>query len=149
MSPPDVPVPRPPPWLDTSLLNALVRTANQSYAWGRDARAAAQDVRDLLIGLSPALPLTMIDEAVAWVVGDAEGLTAVPAASSGNEYPRPATRAEIAETLSYALRFDLTGRVRRTGHEHIAPLAAAQIAEHLLRSGFEINRRPPALPHSG
>jgi hypothetical protein len=108
-------------------------------AWGRDALAARDAVRELVLARQPALPLPMIEEAVAAVVPDAEGSTYAPPVPAEGE--RAATRAEVAETLSYALRFGLDGKPRRTGHEHIAPLAAAQLAEHLMRSGFSITRR--------
>jgi hypothetical protein len=122
------------------MLNALDGIARQAFAWGRDARSAAQDVRERLIALHPALPMTMVEEAVAWVIGDAEGLTAAPADAAAQDAPRLATREELAQTLSYALRFNLEGKPRRTGHEHLAPLAAAQLAEHLLRSNFQLIR---------
>jgi hypothetical protein len=93
----------------------------------------------------------MIAQAVAAIVPDAEGLTG---ASQRNDVPSPtaavvpATRQEVAEVLSYALRYNAEGRPRRTGHEHLAPLAAAQLVEHLQRANLVVMRRPPLPPHS-
>lgn len=59
------------------------------------------------------------------VIADAEGLTAAPARlQNGAEPLTPATRQEITETLAYALRLGMDDKARRTGHEHLAPLAA-------------------------
>lgn len=126
------------------MLRAMDAELRRQLAWGRDALAAREAVRDVLLALRPGLPFTMLDEGVAAVVPDAEGLTAAPARLQGGaELLTPATRQEVAETLAYALRFGLDGRPRRTGHEHLAPLAAAQLAEHLMRSGLSILRRVP------
>lgn len=136
----------PPPWLDAGTLRAMQAELARMLAWGRDALAAREAVRELVLARYPALPLPMLAEAVATVVPDAQGGSYAPPAPAEGE--RAATRAEVAETLSYALRFGLDGRPRRTGHEHLAPLAAAQLAEHLMRGGFSITRRTPASgPH--
>lgn len=131
-----------PPWLDLPTLRAMEAERARMLAWGRDALAARDAVWDLLLARRPALPLPMIEAAVAAVVPDAEGHSYSPPVPADGE--RPATGAELAETLSYALRFGLDGKPRRTGHEHLAPLAAAQLAEHLMRANFRITRR--ALP---
>ena len=55
---------------------------------------------------------------------------------------------EIADALSYALRFDERGKPRRGGWDFAAGLAAERLAEHLRRSGFVIMRAPVARPHS-
>ena len=56
---------------------------------------------------------------------------------------RPATPDEVAETLSYALRYQ--GR-RRAHHadDVMARITAERLVEHLERSGFVLMRRPPA-----
>jgi len=46
----------------------------------------------------------------------------------------PPTRQEVAEALSYSLRFGLDGLPRQTGHEHWGALAATELVEHLPRS---------------
>jgi hypothetical protein len=58
-----------------------------------------------------------------------------------------ATPEEIAEALSYALRFD-RGKPRRGGWDFAAGLAAERLADHLRRSGFIIMRARPTRPHS-
>lgn len=130
-----------PSWLDLPTLRAMEAERARVLAWGRDALAAREAVLDLLLARRPALPLPMIEAAVAVVVPDAEGHSYSPPVPAEGE--RLATRAEVAETLSYALRFGLDGKPRRTGHEHLAPLAAAQLAEHLMRASFRITRRAP------
>jgi len=60
---------------------------------------------------------------------------------------KPADPAEVREALAYALRFASDGKPRRSGWEFAAPLAAAQLVQHLTLSGFVLLRRPPAKPH--
>jgi hypothetical protein len=130
-----------PPWLDAATLRAMQAELARMLAWVRDALAAREAVRELVLARYPGLPLSMVAEAVAAVVPDAEGGSYAPAVPADGE--RTATPAEAAETLCYALRFGLDGKPRRTGHEHLAPLAAAQLAEHLMRGGFSITWRAP------
>jgi hypothetical protein len=59
-----------------------------------------------------------------------------------------ATPEEIAEALSYALRFDERGKPHRGGWDFTARLAAERLADHLRRSGFIIMRARPTRPHS-
>jgi hypothetical protein len=59
-----------------------------------------------------------------------------------------ATSEEIAEALSYALRFDERGKPRRGGWDFAAGLAAERLTDHLRRSGFVIMRARPGRPHS-
>jgi hypothetical protein len=40
-------------------------------------------------------------------------------------------------------------KARRTGNEHLAPLAATQIAEHLTRACLVVMRLPPIMPPQG
>jgi hypothetical protein len=54
-----------------------------------------------------------------------------------------ATPEEIAEALSYALRFDERGKPRRGGWDFAAGLAAERLTDHLRRSGFVIMRARP------
>ncbi len=58
---------------------------------------------------------------------------------------RPATAEEIAETLSFALRYDGRRRVR-TADDAMARITAERLVEHLERSGFVLMKRPPARP---
>jgi hypothetical protein len=59
-----------------------------------------------------------------------------------------ATAEEIAEALSYALRFDERGKPRRGSWDFAAGLAAERLTDHLRRSGFIIMRARPTRPHS-
>ena len=47
-----------------------------------------------------------------------------------------ASAEEVAEALSYALRYDERGKPRRGGWEFAASLAAERLTEHLGRLGF-------------
>ena len=67
--------------------------------------------------------------------------------------PNPADLAavspeEIAEALSYALRYDERGKPRRGGWDFAAGLAAERLTEHLRRSGFVVMRARSGRPHS-
>jgi hypothetical protein len=55
---------------------------------------------------------------------------------------------EIAEALSYALRYDERGKPRRGGWDLAAGLAAERLTDHLRRSGFVVMRARPGRPHS-
>jgi len=60
----------------------------------------------------------------------------------------PADPEEVADALSFALRFDERGRPRPHGGEMVAVLAAQHLARHLERAGFVLMRRRPGRPHS-
>lgn len=155
MPDPEDPVPAPerpdppPPWLEPITLRAMEAARDRRLAWGGDAQAAAQAAREVARAHHPALPLGMIEEAVACVVPDAEGRPGAPAQPWEGEALTPATAQEVAESLAYALRFGADGRPRRTGVEHIAPLAAAQLVAHLGQSRFVVMRRPRLAQHKG
>ena len=55
---------------------------------------------------------------------------------------------EIAEALSYALRYDERGKPRRGGGEFAAGIAAERLAEHLRRAGYVVMKARGARPHS-
>jgi hypothetical protein len=55
---------------------------------------------------------------------------------------------EIAEALSYALRYDERGKLRRGGGEFAAGIAAERLAEHLRRAGYVVMKARGARPHS-
>ncbi len=56
---------------------------------------------------------------------------------------RPADRAGILHTLSYALRHGRTAN-RQDRDDLIARLAAEQVLEHLERSNYVVMQKPPA-----
>ena len=60
----------------------------------------------------------------------------------------PAPPEEVAEALSYALRYDERGKPSRRSWDFAAHLAAERLMEHLRRSGFVIMRTRPGRPHS-
>ena len=60
---------------------------------------------------------------------------------------RPATRDELAQSLSFALRFN--GRKRVHGADEImAQITAGRLIEHLERSGYVVICKPGLAPHS-
>ena len=59
-----------------------------------------------------------------------------------------ATAEEIAEALSYALRYDERGKARRGGGDLAASIAAERLTDHLRRAGFIVMRARPARSHS-
>jgi len=63
-----------------------------------------------------------------------------------NEPPlRPATADEIAQTLSFALRFDGRKRVH-TGDETMARITAGRLVQHVEQAGYVVMKRPPNPP---
>lgn len=54
---------------------------------------------------------------------------------------RPATAEEIAESLSFALRYDGRRRVHHAD-EAMARITAERLVRHLERSGYVLMRRP-------
>jgi len=60
---------------------------------------------------------------------------------------RPATWAELAQSLSFALRCN--GRKREHGaNEIMARITAEGLIEHLERSGYVVMHKPPLAPRS-
>ena len=55
----------------------------------------------------------------------------------------PATQDEIAETLSFALRYEGRRRVHQAD-EMMARITAERLIRHLERSGFVVMKRPSA-----
>jgi hypothetical protein len=60
----------------------------------------------------------------------------------------PAKREDIAEALSYAMRFNLTGKPYRHGSEVAVPMVVDLLLDHLERSGFVLMKRPPGRAHT-
>ena len=56
----------------------------------------------------------------------------------------PATPEDLAEALTYALRYSGRKRVRDSG-EIMARIVAERLVEHLEQSGFVIMKRPPVM----
>jgi hypothetical protein len=80
---------------------------------------------------------------------DKTGITA-----AGRSYPAPAhpletcpaTRAELTQSLSFALRFNGRKRVH-DADEIMARITAERLVEHLERSGYVVMHKPPLGPH--
>ena len=69
---------------------------------------------------------------------------------SDDDHLRPATASEIADSLSFALRYDGRKRVHHAD-DVMARITAERLVAHLERSGFVVMKRPatPALSASG
>jgi hypothetical protein len=147
--PPAAPPPRPPAWLDDGALRAMEMLRESALTWGRDAMAAAEAVRALAVALHPGLPAPMIEEAVAAVMPDPLSAPARREPGAAGAELAPAAPEEVAMALAYALRFSEAGKPRRTGHEFLAPLAAAQLVAHLERCRFVVMRLAPDYRHGG
>jgi len=59
---------------------------------------------------------------------------------------RPATRDEIMQSLSFALRFNGRKRVH-DADEIMARITAERLVEHLERSGYVVMHKPPLGQH--
>jgi hypothetical protein len=60
---------------------------------------------------------------------------------------QPATAADVAEALSFALRYNGRKRVHHAD-EMMARITAERLVEHLTRSGFVLMKTPPGQLHS-
>ncbi len=59
---------------------------------------------------------------------------------------RPATREELVEDLSFAMRFKGRRRVNNAeADSFMARVAAERLADHLHQSGLVVMKKPPAL----
>lgn len=56
---------------------------------------------------------------------------------------RPATAAEVEESLAFVLRYAGKKRVH-TADEFMARITAERLVQHLKQSGFVLLKRPPA-----
>ena len=59
-----------------------------------------------------------------------------------------ASAEEIAEALSFALRYDERGKPRRGGGDLTASIAAERLTDHLRRAGFVVMKARAARAHS-
>jgi hypothetical protein len=59
---------------------------------------------------------------------------------------RPATRDELTQSLSFALRFSGRKRVH-DADETMAQITAERLVEHLERSGYVVMHKPPLGQH--
>ena len=72
-------------------------------------------------------------------------LSGIPEDTMSDDEPslRPATAAEIADSLSFALRYDGRRRVHHAD-DAMARITADRLVEHLGRCGFVLLKRPDA-----
>jgi hypothetical protein len=143
-----------PAWRDAATLATAAEAYARARAEGRNTSDAASVATDTVRALHPAWPATMVSEVVsAAVVGVDQAQAAIQqdAADPGDAGGplRPARAEDVTAVLAYALRFGLDGKPRRTATDFLAPLAAAQIYQHLQRAGLVILQKPATQPHPG
>ncbi|MBU8541250.1 hypothetical protein [Falsiroseomonas tokyonensis] len=119
------------------VVTSAIGTRNRSLA------EAAAEARGLGRGMRPALPVTVIDAAVVDLLREAGAqMPEEPTVEHDGQALRPVTPEEVADSLAFAMRFNGRGKARRTGHEYTAQLAADQLVQQMLASGYVILRRP-------
>jgi hypothetical protein len=93
---------------------------------------AAAEARGLGQGLQPALPASVVNEAVTSLLVDLGTYEPPPApvAAEGHRL-LPVDPAEVTDTLACAMRFDERGKARRFGVEDAARLAAETLIRQL------------------
>jgi hypothetical protein len=123
------------------ILAAVIATRSASL------RGPAAEARGLARGLCPRLPTAVLDEAVTRLLIELGACTPPTPLDLDGQGLRPADPAELADSLAYAMRFDERGKARRTGVEYASKIAAEQLVQRLLASGFVLMRRAPAVPH--
>lgn len=118
-----------------------IATRRQSIA------EASAEARGLGRGLQPALPASTVEASVSEILRDLGAYQPQPRAQEiGGQWLRPAGPEEVADPLAYAMRFDSTGKARRTGAEYAAKVAAEQLLRQLTMSGFVVMRRGAPSP---
>ena len=60
----------------------------------------------------------------------------------------PASREELKQGLSYALRFDDRGKAHRLASDFMTDAAAELLVRYLESAGFVVMKKPPAQHHS-
>jgi hypothetical protein len=137
--------------IDPEVLRRMREVISTAIASRRSSIAeATAEARGLGRGLQPALPATTIDAALKDILRDLGAYQPQAAVEVDGQWLRHVGPEEVADSLAYAMRFDSTGKARRTGAEYAAKVAAEQLVRQLTISGFVVMRRgaPPAMPDS-
>jgi hypothetical protein len=106
-------------------------------------REAAAEAR----GLCPGIPTAALDEAVTALLIELGAYAPLAPPGPDSQGLRPADPAEVADSLAFAKRFDARGKARRTGVEYASKIAAEQLVQRLLASGFVLMRQAPTAPN--
>ena len=86
---------------------------------------------------------------IGWARFAAPDSEADPMPDHDGEQLRPATREELVDSLSFAIRYQGRKRVRDADADSFMGRAAAErLVEHMLQSRFVVMKRPPAPMHS-
>ncbi len=110
---------------------------------------AVAEARGLARGRQPHLAPDTVEKALTEILKAQGAYAPPPELIEHDGRPLvPATAEELADTPAYAMRFNESGKARRTGWEYAAQLAAAQLVRQLQASGFVLMRKPPAPRHT-
>jgi len=136
--------------LDPEVYRLMHATIATAIATRRTSIAeAAAEARGLALGRQPALPASVVGDAVAIILDElGAGSRLREAVEHDGKGLLPAEPEEVADALAYAMRFDERGKARRTGAEYAAKLAAEHLVRHLLLSGYVVLRKPAGPQHS-
>ncbi|HEV7263327.1 MAG TPA: hypothetical protein VGN83_00175 [Falsiroseomonas sp.] len=128
--------------IDPEVLRRMREVISTTIASRRSSIVeATAEARGLGRGLQPALPATTIDAALTDILRDLGAYQSQAAVEVDGQWLRLACPEEVADSLAYAMRFDSTGKTRRTGVEYAATIAAEQLVRQLAMSGFVVMRR--------
>jgi hypothetical protein len=135
--------------IDPEVLRRMREVIATAIATRRAAvTEAAAEARGLGRGLQPALPASTFEAAVTHILRSLGAYQPPPEPIEvEGQWLHPVSQQEVADSLAYAMRFDATGKARRTGAEYAAPAAAEQLLRQLAMSGYVLMRRggPPVL----
>lgn len=124
--------------LDPEVLNRMRSIIRGTIATrDRSVAEAAAEARGFGRASHPALPITAIDEALVAILREL-GAYDPPRTTveQDGQTLRLASPEEVADSLSFALRFNHRGRALRSGSEHAAAVAADNLVRHLAASGY-------------
>ena len=138
---------------DPEVLNrmrTIVRVAISARS--QSVREAAAEARGFARARHPGLPTAAIEDAVNDILRECDAYQPPSATlEHDGKVLRITTPEEVADSLSYAMRFNHRGRANRTGWEHAAALAANNLVHHLSASGYVVLKtsKPDAWEQQG
>ena len=116
----------------------VISIEQRSQAW----MEAAAEARGVCRGMQPALPETVVDQAVRAVLKDFDLLLPQPeTVVLGDRRLVVAEPHEVADSLTCGMRFEERGKACRTGVEYLAKVAAENLVGQLTASGLVIMRK--------
>jgi hypothetical protein len=135
--------------IDREVLHRMPQTIEIAIATrSMPVAEAAAEARGLGRGMCPALPVSVIDEAVTAILRDLRAYEppVEPVEINGRQVV-PVALEDLVDQLAYIMCFDERGKARRTGYEYASKLAADHLVRQLLARGFIVMGKPRAAPH--